>query len=299
MDLSPSQLGSLLTTRYIIGVSVTLTLYDHGLNLQEELDLIWLGRWSVLSAFVLLDLYVREIGMIFIATVTGGFVHMSRHTCTIFSMFAISYGVWCTISAHTIVFFRVYRLWDDRKKVSWALIVGFCACFGATIVFTVLAGVQVLAGMRYVASVNICSFEDKSWYTTGIWAPMVLYDSYVLVLVFVNVLSRPRRENSQLATMLYRDGFIMFLGFFALRVARLLSSIFTGAEDVFIAPMISWALEAVLARRLFMWVKGFQSESGNVYLWNSSQKEPPGVSAGRLPLVSTVQVWEEVEMHLL
>ncbi|KAH9934289.1 uncharacterized protein B0H18DRAFT_980624 [Fomitopsis serialis] len=230
-------------------------MYDHGLNLGEELDLIWLGRWSVLSAFVLFDLYVREVGMIFIATVSGGFVHMSRHVskpnspigaalmrlhrrrhrCTVFSMFAISYGIWCTISAHTVVFFRVYRLWDDRKKVSCALIAGFIACFGATVVFTVLAGVQVLAGMRYVASANICSYEDKSWYTTGIWAPMVLYDLYVLILVFVNVLSRPRRQNSQLATMLYRDGFIMFL--VPLRVARLLPSIFTGAEDVFIAPM--------------------------------------------------------------
>jgi len=277
---------------------VTLMFYEHSLSLGEEIELIWLGRWSVLSAFVLADLYMREIGMLFVASVISGFVELSMQMCTSLMKFILFYGVLSTASIHTIILFRVYTLWDDRKNISYALMGGFVVCFGATVVFVVLAGIQLIGGMRYVAEANTCSFEKRSWYLTGAWSPMVLYDLYVLLLLCVNVLSRPRKTDSQLAMMLYRDGFLMFLGFFALRVARLLPSTFSGAEDVLIIPLITWALDGVLARRLFLRVKYLESDRGNVYLWHSPPDDPRS-PVSRLAIMSNVQVWEEVEMHLL
>ena len=50
-----------------IGASVTLMLYEHFLCFGQEIDLIWRRPWSKFLALVLVDAYIREIGMLFIA----------------------------------------------------------------------------------------------------------------------------------------------------------------------------------------------------------------------------------------
>lgn len=49
------------------GASAALMLYEHALCIEQEISLVWLGKWSRLQALMLADIYVREVGMLFIA----------------------------------------------------------------------------------------------------------------------------------------------------------------------------------------------------------------------------------------
>lgn len=61
---------------------------------------------------------------------------------------------------------------------------------------------------------------------------------------------------------------------------------------------LTWALDGVLSRRLLLRVKHIEANTGHVYLWQPTDTETQP-RAGSLSLMSSVQVWEEVEMKLL
>lgn len=66
---------------YSIGASVTLMLYEHWLNLDKEINLVWQAKkWSFLPTFVLVDIYMREIGILFMAI--GSLLLPIQHTST-------------------------------------------------------------------------------------------------------------------------------------------------------------------------------------------------------------------------
>ncbi|EPS94261.1 hypothetical protein FOMPIDRAFT_1108436, partial [Fomitopsis schrenkii] len=207
-----------------VGASSALMLYEHSLNLDEEISLFWKGkRWSLLPTTVLVDIYVREIGMLFMALTNNHGIH----SCSSFVNFVMFYGVLTTASIHSTILYRVYTLWDKQRLVAYTLILGFFICFGGTVILAVLTGIHLsgmffqysccpsltslLGGLVYIEEANTCSFQQRTLFSIGVWAPMVLFDFCVLIILFLRSLGNPRRQDSQLAALLYRDGFIMFL----------------------------------------------------------------------------------------
>lgn len=149
---------------------------------------------------------------------------------------------WITLAT---VLYRVYTLWDKQRAIAYTLLSGFLVCFAGTVVLAILTGSK-LSGLSTLALAYICtqcslsraticggskcvllSAEDiflcrclgahGMWACislfTAVWADMrqVLFDLCVLVILLLRTLSNPRREDSQLASLLYRDGFVMFL----------------------------------------------------------------------------------------
>ncbi|KAI0717803.1 hypothetical protein C8Q72DRAFT_798877 [Fomitopsis betulina] len=286
MSLSSSQIESLLGTRYVAGASVTLMLYEHWLNLDKEINLVWQAKkWSFLPTFVLVDIYMREIGILFMAI--GSLLLPIQHTSTHCPPVTSGYTDLSTEIADYGFSSLVYTLWDKQKLVAYTMLVGFATCFLATVALSVLAGIHELGGVRYIEKANACSFQHRTYFAVGVWAPMVLFDFCVLIILLIRSLGNPRRQDSQLAVLLYRDGFVMFLGFFVRQ-----------AEQVLVWPLLTWALDGVLSRRLLLRVKHIEANTGHVYLWQPTDTETQP-RAGSLSLMSSVQVWEEVEMKLL
>ncbi|EPS94428.1 hypothetical protein FOMPIDRAFT_1134382 [Fomitopsis schrenkii] len=198
----------------LIGSSAVLMLYDHALSLGTEVALVWRGKWTLLSVIMTVDIYVREIGLVLLAIGSASSLFWAARGadwCTSLLIFILFYGMLIAASVNSIVLYRVYRLWDDRKTVARTLIGGFITCYAATLVFSVLTGIHLSPGMQFLVDPRVCSFARKSFYTSIMWSWIVLYDLCVLVLLFVRILGSPRKQNSQFIGMLYRDGFLTFL----------------------------------------------------------------------------------------
>ncbi|KZT66445.1 hypothetical protein DAEQUDRAFT_455142 [Daedalea quercina L-15889] len=227
-----------------------------------------------------------------------------RRVQTCYSMIIVImlYGFLSAAAVHSIILYRIVLLWDNRKIVSQALISGFFLCLGGTVVLSVFDRKALANSLQYLENPGVCAFGGKSLFTIAVWCPMVFYNLCVLLLLFVGILGNPRRQDSQIALLLYRDGFIMYLVFFAIRLARLIPSSFLDAGDFLKVLVITWAMEGVQSRQLLLRVKRSQSGGGdgNVNLWHSSQQEPSeSTFAGTMRLTSTVQVWEEIEMRVI
>ncbi|KZT66442.1 hypothetical protein DAEQUDRAFT_695599 [Daedalea quercina L-15889] len=292
------EIRSLRSLSYICGACISLMLYYHALSLEEEIELVRKGKRSRVALLLLIDVVLRECGMLFFATVTSGFIDIGEQVCYALIIFMMFYGSLSAASAHSIVLYRIFILWDNRKFISYTLISGFLLCFGATIVLSVFEGERLSDQFTYISHACIFS-SSRSKYMIAVWCPMVIYNFCVLVFLFVGILGNPRRQDSQIVFLLYRDGFLMFMGFFVLRIARLIPSTFINAGEIFPVLIVTWTLEGMLSRRLLLRVRQIESgNAGSVYLWQPSQQESSSAS-GTLKLVSTIQVCEETEMRVL
>ncbi|KZT66450.1 hypothetical protein DAEQUDRAFT_730290 [Daedalea quercina L-15889] len=292
------EIRSLRSLSYICGACISLMLYDHALSLGEEIELVRRRTRSRVALLLLIDVVLRECGILFFAIGTSGFIDIGEQVseCYALIIFIMFYGSLSAASAHSIVLYRIFILWDNRKFISYTLISGFFLCFGATVVLSVFEGERLSDQFTYISHACIFS-SSRSKYMIAVWCPMVIYNFCVLVFLFVGILGNPRRQDSQIVFLLYRDGFLMFM--VLLRIARLIPSTFVNAGEIFPVLIVTWTLESMLSRRLLLRVRQIESgNAGSVYLWQPSQQESSSTS-GTLKLVSTVQVWEETEMRVL
>ena len=55
---------------------------------------------------------------------------------------------------------RVHSLWDNRKEIKYALIIGFIACYGASVSFVLVTMIQ-FSGKTQSFPYIICSSSDE------------------------------------------------------------------------------------------------------------------------------------------
>lgn len=271
-------------TKYMSGVALTVSLFDHLLNFGDELELVWSQprSWSILQSIVMVNRYGGELSMIFIAYILAGFrPPISTSTCHGFVVVVCTYGIFGSALSQFVLLLRIVGIWDNRKSVKYALVGGFIVCLGTSLAFAILttlrsfgwllrialhagALMKDIGAMSYSAPLNICVINPAAYhgliveYTQGVWGGMLLYDVYVFAILIANAMNRPRRHNAEIITNLNRDGAFIFLAFFALRLAQLLPSVSGNAAFMFLTPAVAWALDNTLSSRLFLKMKAIE-----------------------------------------
>ncbi|KAH9840914.1 uncharacterized protein C8Q71DRAFT_854765 [Rhodofomes roseus] len=335
MSVSASDLQALEVSKYLAGVGVTLVLYDHLLNLPREIQYVWQEPPLFLAICVLADVYLREAGLIYFAVVLSGIAPMDRNIaltslmgalgdrCASFTIFAVVYGLFSNASVHSYILFRLYRIWDDRKFVKYVLGVAFFICMAGTIVSDGYVLKQLTAEVQYVHFDSVypaatCVFPKKSWYLIGSWAGMVAFDLFALSMVLLSSLMTPRRPNTAIVGVLYKQGFYTFLvristttavkvaannlwfGGVYFAHATVSSAIYSGAiSTMYItsSPRITWALDGILSFRLFLKIKQVENSSRRHWSkYDAGSRNRSHLHIG--PQLPTILVFEEIEMDL-
>ncbi|KAH9839183.1 uncharacterized protein C8Q71DRAFT_501681 [Rhodofomes roseus] len=245
--LTANDVNSLIASQYLSGAAVTLTLYDHILIIGE-IALVWRHKRSALSVIVILDLYARLGSMLFIAYVNSGLsANITTQICRVFNDYAVTYGLLSMCSVPFALTLRIYKLWDNRKMMTYVVICGFAVINAVAIAFSIVTNIQtsrkiqsyisykgisntklVIAKVQYNSSFRMCTLPDKPVFFIGAYAGSLASHVYVLVLVLIHALSNPRRSDAELFHNLYRDGILTLLMFIALELARLIPAIVGG-----------------------------------------------------------------------
>ncbi|PCH40554.1 hypothetical protein WOLCODRAFT_67498, partial [Wolfiporia cocos MD-104 SS10] len=192
-----------------VAVALTISLWDHALTIGDEIELVWRQPWTFLQLLVMINRYCGEASLIFIA-----YTFLRTHITTRCRAFGILVGAYCIINSASSQFallLRIYGLWDGRKVVKYALVIGFVICFGITLTFAVATLGQTLDSLRYLQIINSCTTSAKLKSIVGVWGGMVLYDVYVFLLILTNEFTRPHRRNIDIIKALSRDGALTFL----------------------------------------------------------------------------------------
>ncbi|KAH9841032.1 uncharacterized protein C8Q71DRAFT_742806, partial [Rhodofomes roseus] len=209
--MSESELDTLQATKYLSGVALTLLMYDHVIHIEDEVALVWCQPPTLLSVFVMAEMYVREIGLAYMVAVVSGTTDQTHYSCVVSTWFVIVYSLLSTGSVHSLLLYRVFRLWDNRTIVQYVIIAGFVLSFAGTIACAISAADALAREVQVSPIIRTCIFPYKSWFATASWAVVILYDLFVLVVVVVNAFGKPRRSDMDIVRDLYTDGFLIFL----------------------------------------------------------------------------------------
>ncbi|KZT02800.1 uncharacterized protein LAESUDRAFT_660970, partial [Laetiporus sulphureus 93-53] len=199
-----------------LAVAVTSLLWDHLLILGDEIELIWRKRrWSLVQKLVVANYYGVHGAMIFFAYVLSG-MHLSfsdKHRCRGFGVFMSTYGLISVGFSQLVLLMCTVNVWDNRSSVKVALAIGFVICYSMSAAFDALTIRQLFTPhfAQYDKVTKFCVMSRKATYLPGIWGGELLYDLYVVVLLFINSLSRPRRSDHEVVTNLVRDGGLLFI----------------------------------------------------------------------------------------
>lgn len=89
----------------------------------------------------------------------------------------------------------------------------------------------------------------------GVWAGMVTFDIFVLVMLFINAVNRPYRENSEIIQSLRRDGIKYLTVLLIMRSINLGLTIFCTAGEILVIAFFMWAIVSVTLSRFLLTVK--------------------------------------------
>nr|GAT44499.1 predicted protein [Mycena chlorophos] len=258
-----SSVSSILATRYLSAVAVSVLLYDHVLTFDDEIAVIWRNNGAALiDRFIFIfNRYLSEGIMIYVAYMLSGnsSPDLVTRVCQIFVfLWAISSTIFVTIS-HFAIISRVYRLWDRRKEIKWILFGSFAIAMILLTTFVALAASQVKPLLFYNHFIIYgCSFSKKPHALPFMVGTLTIFDLFIIIMTILNAYNRPYQKQAEVVTALQRDGALMFVALFLIRLTGLMMAIFGDPTNCFVILSLVWAMCAIANSRMQLRIEGLR-----------------------------------------
>ncbi|KAJ7838311.1 hypothetical protein B0H13DRAFT_1911927 [Mycena leptocephala] len=246
-----SDLPTSLVAGYLGSVAVAALFYDHALTFLDELELVWFNSRASRGSRVgfLLNRYVTEIMMVYICYILSGTSEsmttelpnirvdlraMFNHLRRCFTLWELQLHPSGLAKRVTVVLVsRVYTLWENRKTIKWVITGSFVAGMSTALMFFIFTAVELQKFVMYSPEVHMCLFIKKPWATDFSLGALTLFDLFIIFLTIANGLHRPYKKESEVLEALVRDGALMFLALFALRLINLMMAVFGNPTNTF------------------------------------------------------------------
>jgi len=185
---------------------------------------------------------------------------LSQEICHNFILFVACTSIVAITIANVVVIFHIQSLWERRKAVTYALLVGFFITYGVTVACAGLVANDFQSHVLWVPEVKTCIVPHKPMPLIGVWAGMVTFDIFMLVMMFANAVDRPYRQTSELVHNLRRDGMKFFTALLFLRSVNLVLTIFCTPAEVLVIVFFLWAIVSVTLSRFVLMIKAMEAE---------------------------------------
>ncbi|KAF8590701.1 hypothetical protein K439DRAFT_1611835 [Ramaria rubella] len=219
-----SILPGLLATRYLAIIGLTILFWDHCLTFQQERLLIWPSRVGFVKRALLFNRYLVPI----VLAITVNLVVVSRILCENYPRVTFSISsrvnscaVWFTMFSciwiismailHGIILLRLLKLWDAKQIVIVASLVAFLVAETGSLVSVTLVANDLRLSSVFDPILSVCIMPHKPAALKIVWMFIVAFDTFTIVMMILNALSRPRGSHANLLKSLYRDGIHMFV----------------------------------------------------------------------------------------
>ncbi|KAJ7818786.1 hypothetical protein B0H14DRAFT_3876895 [Mycena olivaceomarginata] len=198
--------------------------------------------------------YMTEgLAVYVVYVLSGGTYSDEEQSCRTFIWILAIFATVCTSTSHFVVMARLHSLWEHRKAVKWTLLGVGAASLVTSMVFIVI----VADGVK-VASHAMCAFLEKPWSLPYALGALTFLDLFVITMSVVNVLDQPYTWQAEVMKKLRRDGVIMFLFLFALRVINLVMSIAGEATYCFVTVTVVWSMCSIVTSRIQLRVEALR-----------------------------------------
>jgi len=260
MAASPGPLvPSLMSIICFTLAGLAMLTYDIVLTFHQEWKLIWSRpTLSLPRVAYLVNRYGTVLALIFYLMDCQVFNPLPRQQCVNSIIILCVFNIVSLALANGLVLLKISALWDNKRRPAVILIVGFMVTYSLSVVFMV----RSLAGkVRFDEAHQLCLISGiNPRNLTAVYAPMVGFDVFTMVLFWMNALHRPRGLDVKLVKILWQDGLPFFAAIWCARLSGLLVSAVGPIAYVLAMLYLSWAVVTTTVSRLLL--SFYEAEEG-------------------------------------
>ncbi|KAG7089158.1 hypothetical protein E1B28_010864 [Marasmius oreades] len=194
--------------------STTFLVYDMIINLQLEVDHIWMRKWSFLTILYILQRYLPLFDTVGLILHHDFGANLSTHYCALnYKITSWSFMVGVMMS-EIVLAFRVWAVWERRLPVAIGLVVFFLASW--------IPSTFMLSQFDDATEFAILPFPNfRGCFVAGgsqalhlaalVWVLWMVYDAGAFVLILIPGVAAYRRGGrSELVKTIYKDGVVYY-----------------------------------------------------------------------------------------
>jgi hypothetical protein len=259
----------LFSSRYFAIAGLVAVLYDHILTAPAEIELIWRGKPDLTKVIYFFNRYFVTATLTYAVYVLCVLrPALTDNMCKTYVLYVTTASIVAMAVANFTITMRIQAIWDHRKHITYAVIGAFLLTYSVTVVFAGFVIRDLHEHVVYEPLVaKTCIVLKKPSTIPGVWAGMVGFDIFVFVLVLLNSVNRPYRQNTDVISALHKDGLMFFLALLGIRLINLVLSIVTGAVGTFLIVFFVWAMVSITLSRLLLRIETLRLGGQSVHVW--------------------------------
>ncbi|KLO09664.1 hypothetical protein SCHPADRAFT_931034 [Schizopora paradoxa] len=241
-----------VNVKYSFVVAIALVVYDTIVKLPDEINLIWLQRWSFGKAFYILARYSNflDASLVIWYSFDASLTTESCRSLYEAEMWSATFGI---AFCYVILVVRTYAIWERKSLVLVYL-------FSVQLITFIIEAIQVdeaFKAMTFAPSPVptivpcIATLGNNRMFT--VFCIMLGFEFNILCLMLCKGFFQWRRDSTALIHTLYRDGFIYFVVLFASSMVNaIVISKFFNSPYFYVTIQLQRAFHSILASRLIL-----------------------------------------------
>ncbi|KZT29489.1 hypothetical protein NEOLEDRAFT_1175170 [Neolentinus lepideus HHB14362 ss-1] len=210
-----------------------ILLLEFALTFADEVQYIWLSRWSLVKGIFLGNRYFNLVGIgLYNAQMSKVWTSDSPSFCVKITVLTTTLMFLSFASIHVLVLLRAWAVWNRRPKILASLVVLFLlhlvASIGIMVYSIVFVGPDAFPYLpilgtcvgpmpsefdspRFSSSAKDAFPRLLGWFWT-LWLPSIVLESGMFIMTFVSIrYNFEDKRSSPVVRILYRDGMIYFV----------------------------------------------------------------------------------------
>ncbi|KAG8847780.1 hypothetical protein FRC20_002684, partial [Serendipita sp. 405] len=219
-------------SRYFVGISLTLSLYDWILLLGQESQTAWKTRWSWSKLIYFNNRVANLVGLIVVAVATSDLWKQSlpRQFCMFYAWFSLPLEWISFLLGNIILTLRVIALYNRNLLVIRLLYILLALCWTSSFGFTIHTLVRVSSDIDYSRGFHACVTDASLSLASGVFIGPAIFECTIFALTLYRAISYARQKalmsnfRTPFLATLYRDGFYYFAGVFAVHLWNVIAT---------------------------------------------------------------------------
>ncbi|KAI3614791.1 hypothetical protein WG66_003278 [Moniliophthora roreri] len=158
-----------------------------------------------------------------------------------------------------IAVLRLFNLWDRQKKIANVLISGFMISLLTSAALTIYKTLQSQDALFFFPPIQTCVLSTTPKNLAPFLAIWLGFDIFLIIVAFYNALDRPHRTHVEVIDVILRDGALLLIAVFAIRLIPLVLSIVGDPVQAIGSANALWVVDSIVSSRMHLRVEGLHN----------------------------------------
>ncbi|KAF8890392.1 hypothetical protein BD779DRAFT_267657 [Infundibulicybe gibba] len=241
---------------YFDVASFTILVYNYILTFSQELDVIWMSRWTITKVFFVLTRYIPFFDMALLMYHLFS-PDLRGHACSVVFQGTLWLFFICLVIAEGILTLRTWTIWGRSHPILNIVLPVVFAMFGVSelSMMTVFAK-SLIVGPGVPAPPPSCLVTGKTHAIVICWTILMLHDAFMLaVMVTQGFKTFPLYGNSGLFKVAQRDGITYYCYIFALSILNIVIVLTQSTNYLFLFAPLECVIHSVLTANIIFHIR--------------------------------------------